>query len=283
MSDANKIKYGLKNVRYAKVTEAGESIEYGDPIPIRGAVNLTLDAAGEEVAFYADDHAYFEENTNNGYEGSLEVALIPDQFRVDILGDVVDANGALIENKDAKVSKFALLFEFDGDKNRTRHVLYSVLPERPSVTGSTRTETKTPQTETMNIKARPAVDTGDVKAKVPQSESDTYTKFYESVYLADQPVNALDGLAPEFAINAPDDVEFELTSTSKGSPVANSVRRVLLNGKAVPAVSLVVDELEITILQAYLEAQLKETGQSTITVELELGSPVDVPLTVTST
>jgi len=179
---ANKVKFGLKNVHYAVVTETNGVITYDTPKPIRGAVNLTLDAAGESVQFYADDMVYYEENTNNGYEGSLEMALIPDDFRKDVLGEIEDANGALIENKDAKAKHFALMFEFDGDAKKTRHVLYYVLASRPSVSGSTRTNTKEPQTETLNITARPAPDTGDVKAKVPQG-SDAYDTFFDEVYL----------------------------------------------------------------------------------------------------
>jgi len=179
---SNKVKFGLKNVHYAVVTETDGVITYDTPKPIRGAVNLTLDAAGEPVEFYADDGIYFEDKTNDGYTGSLEMALIPDEFRVDVLGDELDANGALIENKDAKAKHFALMFEFDGDAKKMRHVLYYVLASRPSISGSTKTNTKEPQTETMNITARPAPDTGDVKAKVPQ-DSDAYDTFFESVYI----------------------------------------------------------------------------------------------------
>ena len=179
---SNKIKFGLKNVHYAVITETDGVITYDTPKSIPGAVNLTLDAAGESVQFYADDMVYYEENTNDGYTGSLEMALIPDDFRKDVLGEIEDANGALIENKDTKAKHFALLFEFDGDAKKTRHVLYYVLASRPSVAGATTTNTKEPQTETLNITARPAPDTGDVKAKVPQ-DSDAYDTFFESVYI----------------------------------------------------------------------------------------------------
>lgn len=179
---SNTVKFGLKNVHYAVVTETDGVITYDTPKSIPGAVNLTLDAAGESVQFYADDMVYYDENTNDGYTGSLEMALIPDEFRVDVLGDELDANGALIENKDAKPKHFALIFEFDGDAKKTRHVLYYVLASRPSVTGATTTNTKEPQTETMNITARPAPDTGDVKAKVPQGSA-AYDTFFESVYI----------------------------------------------------------------------------------------------------
>lgn len=179
----NKVKYGLKNVHYAVVTEGAEgAITYGTPKHIPGAVNLSLSAAGENVAFYADDSLYYEENTNNGYTGTLEMALIPDDFRVDVLGDIQDANGAIVENADAKPKRFALLFEFDGDVKKVRHVSYNVLASRPDVASTTKTQTKDPQTETMNITARPAKDTRHVKGKLYQG-NEGYDTFFASVYI----------------------------------------------------------------------------------------------------
>lgn len=103
---SNKVKYGLKNVHFAVITETvtdGEvTITYGTPVPIPGAVNIALDAAGESVQFYADDSIYFEENINDGYTGNLEMALIPDDFRTDVLGEIEDSKGALIEKKMCK-------------------------------------------------------------------------------------------------------------------------------------------------------------------------------------
>jgi phi13 family phage major tail protein len=120
----NKIKFGLKNVHYAPLTETDGVITYGTPVKIPGAVNLSLSAAGDKVEFYADDGEYFAETVNNGYEGSLEMALIPDAYRIAILGETLDANGAIIENRNATMKKFALMFEFDGDAKKTRHVSY---------------------------------------------------------------------------------------------------------------------------------------------------------------
>ena len=273
----NKVKFGLKNVHYAVVTESpGGVVSYGTPKHIPGAVNMTLDAAGESVQFYADDSVYFEENTNNGYEGSLEMALIPDEFRVDVLGDELDANGALIENRDAKVKKFALLFEFDGDAKKTRHIMYSVLPTRPSVSGTTRTATKEPQTEPMNITARPALDTGDVKAKVLQSEDAAYTDFYSAVYLKNSPTNSADESALAFDKYDPADVDVLVTST--GTTV---VKNVLLDGVPIAGVYLTVNGEDVTIAQAVF-ADLN-LGDYTVTVEFTKGNAVTVIVTVEDT
>jgi len=275
---SNKVKFGLKNVHYAVVTETGGVITYGTPKSIPGAVNLTLDAAGESVQFYADDMVYYEENTNDGYTGSLEMALIPDDFRKDVLGEIEDTKGALIENKDAKAKHFALMFEFDGDAKKTRHVLYYVLASRPSVSGSTRTNTKEPQTETMNITARPAPDTGDVKAKVPQGET-PYNDFYTAVYLKNAPINTVQEATTdtEFNKSAPANIEINVTSTD----VTNKVKNVLLDGVPVAGVNLTVNGVDVTIAQAVFSGL--SLGAHTITVEFLKGNAVTVIVTVKDT
>ena len=60
MSDKNKIRYGLKNVHYAKITKSDTGIiTYEKPKPYKGAVSLTLDAeTGDATKFYADDEIY---------------------------------------------------------------------------------------------------------------------------------------------------------------------------------------------------------------------------------
>jgi len=273
---SNKIKFGLKNVHYAVVTEAGGEVQYGTPKHIPGAVNLTLDAAGESVQFYADDIVYYEENTNNGYEGSLEMALISDEFRVDVLGDEIDDNGAIVETANAKPKKFALLFEFDGDAKKTRHVMYNVLPTRPSVSGATRTNTKEPQTETMNIAARPAIDTGDVKARVKQGET-PYDDFYTAVYLKNAPTNTIEEATTdtEFDKYDPADIAIDVTSTDE----TNAVKNVLLDGMPIAGIHLTADGVDVTIDKAVFSGL--DEGDYAITVEFLRGNAVTVTLTVT--
>jgi len=268
----NKVKYGLKNTHYAVVTEVGMAVSYGTPKPWPGAVNLTLSAAGENVTFYADDHAYFEENTNNGYEGSIETALVPDEFRVDVLGDTIDSNGALVENADAKPKKFALMYEFDGDAKKTRHVLYGVLPTRPNLDGATRTNTKEPKTETMNISARPAIDTSDVKARVKQGETG-YDTFFSAVYLKDAPTNT--AAAPDaFSKAAALDVTVDVTSSSG----TTAVKSVYMDGVPVGFAHLTISGVDVTLANAYIDTL--DNGDHTILIEFTQGNAVSVTLTV---
>ena len=118
-----------------------------------------------------------------GYSGDLEIALIPESFRVDILKESRDNNNVLIENKDINVGKFALLFRFDGDIRAINHVMYNCSVSRPKIGSKTNEESKEVQTETLTISAKPLVK-GYVKAKTGDSTPQTvYDNWFKSVYL----------------------------------------------------------------------------------------------------
>jgi|GEM_PF-622789 phage major tail protein, phi13 family len=271
----NKVKYGLKNTYYAVVTEANGVVSYGTPKPVPGSVNLTLSAAGENVTFYADDQVYYEENVNNGYDGSLEMALVSDDFRVDVLGEIIDENGAIGENANATIKKFALMFEFDGDQKKTRHVLYSVLPTRPNIDGSTKTNTKEPKTETMNIAVKPAFDTSDVKWRVLQGDAG-YDTFFSAVYLKNAPTNTVAASTGTFSKASPTDLSINVTSTD----ATNSAKNVLMDGLPIGGIHLTATGVDVTIADDYLATLVN--GTHVITIEFVKGNAVTVTLTVTA-
>ena len=185
---ANKVKYNLKNVHAAILTETDnngvKSFSYGTPKAIPGAVSISLDAEGESSPFYADGIVYFRSVTNNGYSGDLEMALVPEWFRTDVLQEALDSKGVLIEKStNAESVKFALLFEFDGDVNCIRHVLYNCTSSRPSIESETKEDTIEPGTEKLSITADPRAD-GLVKARTGDTTDQTaYDNWYKSVYL----------------------------------------------------------------------------------------------------
>ena len=191
----NKVKYNLKNVHAAKLTEKVTdgviSYEYATPKPIPGAVSISLDAEGESSPFYADGVVYFRSNTNNGYSGDLEIALIPEWFRTEILQEILDGKGVLVENSAVtEMVGFALLFEFDGDVNAIRHVLYSCTASRPSISSETKEDAIEPGTETLSITADPRPD-GLVKARTGDTTDDTaYANWYKSVYIPDAEIGS---------------------------------------------------------------------------------------------
>ena len=190
-------------------------------------------------------------------------------------GDTIDDNGAIIENANATVKRFALMFEFDGDAKKTRHVLYNVLANRPNIEGTTRSSTKEPKSETLEVEARPAADTSDVKAKVEQSSDASYTGFFTAVYLKSAVTNTAGVDPTDFSKGSPADVE--VTTTSSGT---TAIKNVLLNGLPVPGVSLTIAALKATIASAYVSGLALANGDYPIVVEFTKGNAVTYTLTV---
>ena len=163
---ANKVKFNLKNVHIAPKTLSG----YGEIFAMPGAVSLSLDPQGDIEKFYADGIVYYQSAPNNGYEGSLELALVPDKFRTDILKETESSNGLLVENVDSKMTDFAMGFQIDGDVNNRYYWFYNCSVSRPSLEATTLEESKTPQTETLNISCV-SDENGNIKVRSTDSFS----------------------------------------------------------------------------------------------------------------
>ena len=177
---ANKVKFNICNVHYALFDKAEEGvIKYKTPVPMPGAVSISLDPNGEPESFYADGIEYYTISNNMGYDGDLEIALIPESFRTDVLM----ANKVLIESSNSETANFALLFEFDGDQKKIRHVMYNCSAARPTLEGETNEESREVQPETLSIQARP-LPNGNVKARTgEETTKETYDGWYKSVYM----------------------------------------------------------------------------------------------------
>ena len=179
---AKKIKFGFKNCYYATFTDNGGTYTYGNPKQLEGAVALNLSPSGDKTEFYADDSLYWSDENNNGYEGTLELALVPDDFAIDCLGATKDTNKVLVENATNSTSPFALLCEFTCDDGATKFAFYNCYATRQDVNGQTKGENKEAQTETLNITIRPRGD-GLVKVKTTdETTSTTLENWYSAVY-----------------------------------------------------------------------------------------------------
>lgn len=191
---ANRVKFGLKNVHYAIVTETlnpGDGTitsTYGAVKAWPGAVNLTIDAAGsDDTNFDADDGVYYViQGSNNGYTASFESALIPEDVEINILGHEEDDNGVIVENKDDVRKFIALMYEVNGDAAARRYLFYRCMLSRNSINASTKTSDggNTPQTDTINITMSPRPDDGLVKTKTGASvDSTVYNNWFNVVYI----------------------------------------------------------------------------------------------------
>ena len=184
----NKVVYGLKNVHYSKMSIDGTGkVVYAPPTAIKGAVEISLESNADLVSFEADNEVYYSAPGTSSYEGTLTIAKVPDLFLIDILGEVLDAtDGVQTEVDGAKTSNFALLFQFEGDVNGTRHLFYNCSASRPSIASKTGKEIGTTELA-FTASAKPAESANDksvVKAKTTGSTTTAvYNAWFNAVYV----------------------------------------------------------------------------------------------------
>ena len=190
---ANKVKYGLKNVHYALVTETvatdgsgAVTTSYGRLKALAGAVSISLASSASKTVFRADNSDYYVSYGEGGYEGDLEVARVNEDFLKDVLGVLEDNDKILVEASSAfkTTNYFALVFEFDGDQRETKHCLYKCSASRPNIASQTTGEggSTDPQTETLTITAVPRADSD--KYIHLQTQESTTTAVVQAWYTA---------------------------------------------------------------------------------------------------
>lgn len=184
---ANKVKYGLSHVYFAKATIAEDNTAtYDKPVAWPGAVSMSLDAEGDTNTDRADNTDYFTSISNSGYSGTFECELIPDSFRQTILGDIVDSDGVVLEDANAKTQPFAFLFQFEGDASNTRYVFYNATAGRPSIEGETTGDTIEPKHDSVTFNAKAiyikALDKNVTKGYADESNS-LYATWFDTVHV----------------------------------------------------------------------------------------------------
>lgn len=183
----NKIKFGLKNCKYAIATETFDAetgkwtTTYSAPKGIPGSVSISLSKEVASNIFYADDMAYFKTEQNNGYTGSYEFADVPAYIYEEIFGQTRDKNGLLVESAEDQSKYVALMFEIDGDVKATKYCLFRVSLQKPSIEASTKGENVEPKTASCDLSVLPRLDDSKVLCK---ADADTTSAAYEAFYNA---------------------------------------------------------------------------------------------------
>lgn len=182
----NKVEFGLSNVHYAPFSVVDGDPIYEPPIPISGAVTLTGEPLGESTPFYADNMIYYVAKSNQGYDATLSIATIPQQFAIDALGEELDEeDGVIHEIADAQGKPFALLFQFEGDEKATRHVLYNCTANRPNINGNTKTDSTEITPNELTLTASPITIGGKHMVKTKTTSATTqaiYDDWFKNVY-----------------------------------------------------------------------------------------------------
>lgn len=185
----NKVRFGLKNVYYAKLTESSDNSNnvFATPVAVPGAVSMTIDSNATDGTFYADNVSYYKTFANNGYTGTLEMARINDQMMKDIFGWSLDSSSkTLIESTGVKPNPFALIFQIEGDQNEELYVLYRVVPtSKPSLGSNTIGEQVEPVTQSFSFEALPLVTGPSYQSgKILNRTTDTTTTAVRTAWFS---------------------------------------------------------------------------------------------------
>lgn len=181
----DKVKFGIKNVHIFPIESMVNGVPtYGNVINVPGAVSFSMGAQGDINKFYADNIVYYQSSANNGYEGDLTLALIPEEVYEKIFGQVPDANGVMTENAAVEAKAFAMTFEEDGDQTGTKFVLYNCTATRPTKELNTIEDNKTPVTQALTVSAVP-LQSGDVMAMTTSTTPEAVkNNWHNEVYRA---------------------------------------------------------------------------------------------------
>lgn len=177
MAELSKVQFGLSKAYYAVITNN----TYGTPVALPGAVSLTLNREGSDPEkFYADNIAYYVSPAGNGgYTGTLTLAKVPDAFKVDVLGEIVDDNGMQLEVTSAVSKSFALMYEVEGDADEKRYVFFNCTAQRVAAPANTKSDSTTPDTQDLEFTAigKDFTLSGETKNVVKGSANTADTAF----------------------------------------------------------------------------------------------------------
>lgn len=157
-----KVQFGLSNVHLFKLTETVDSggntsMSYGSAKSFPGAVNLTLSVESDDPdPFYADDSVYYQPAAmSKGYSGTLEVAMLPNDIKIEFLNFIEDEDETIIEIGSAERKYFGLTCEKQTDGQPIKKVFYKCSFGLPEYSAATIEDSKTPQTESIPITVVP--------------------------------------------------------------------------------------------------------------------------------
>lgn len=179
----NIVKFGLKNSTYWPITSVSPDgvPTYGEPERIPGSVTLSMNPEESSEPFHADNVVYYISTSNNGYSGDLELALVPDKFKEDILGERRDINDVMIESGNDRPKEFAYAFEIDGDAHARRFLFPRCKAGRTAIEAETKAGNITPKTESISLNAIGRIDNTITKLFC-DPDSKAYSEWFDKPY-----------------------------------------------------------------------------------------------------
>lgn len=175
---ANKVLFGVSNLHIGEYNvSTGGSVTLGTPYALPGTVNISMEPQSEENKFYADNVVYWSGYSDNGYEGEIENAFFPDDFKTRFMNYKTLANGGVAQIKGAQNKKVYLAFQVEGDDKARRGIFYNVTIGQITREYSTTEDSTEPATATLPFTVNGDNATGVVRAAFTDGAS-AYTTLF---------------------------------------------------------------------------------------------------------
>lgn len=175
---ANKVMFGVSNLHVGlyNVSTSG-SVTLGTPYALPGTVKISMEPQSDENKFYADNVTYWSCYSDNGYEGEIENALFPDDFKTKFMNYKALADGGIAQVKGEQNKKVYIAFQSEGDDKARRGIFYNVTLGQITREYSTTEDSIEPATATLPFTVNGDNKTGIVRAAYT-SGSSVYTTIF---------------------------------------------------------------------------------------------------------
>lgn len=148
MADKDKVYFGFSDLYIFTYEEDPDTktVTLGTPYHQAGAVGFAPEPAGNDENFYADNVAYFTDNSSPTRSGDLTVAKFDDDCKEQFFGYVRSGAGGLAEVVNPVKPRVCIAFQLDGDVEGRRVVFYNGTFGSITREYNTTEETRSPET-----------------------------------------------------------------------------------------------------------------------------------------
>lgn len=174
----NKVEFGISKLHVGtyNIGPDGTAV-LGTPFHQIGSVSLSLEPEEETSEFSADNITFWEEITDNGFSGSIQVAKFDEEFKTQFLGYKSLSGGGIAKLKNIPKPLVYVAFQGEGDKESRRCILYNVSLGGISTEYTTIKKTKEPRVESIKIAV-----TGDNKTGIVQTVFKPDDENYDTLF-----------------------------------------------------------------------------------------------------
>lgn len=175
---ANKVEFGISELYVGTYTVGTNgTVTMGSPYHQKGAVSFSPSPQSSENNFYADNIRYFSEDGGSSLQGDLSVAMFDDDFKTNFLGYQAATGGGLALVKGASKPKTYVMFQTEGDDKARKVIFYNCTLGDITRAYNTITDSKTPDTEAIQVTVDGDNKTGITMVTYKQGDSAYATLF----------------------------------------------------------------------------------------------------------